>query len=57
MGLAGESHINTENICPYSGIEQIHITKTFTDNIATTLTGGLFSPITYSIWCKPLEEV
>jgi hypothetical protein len=50
-GLVGESHINTQQVCP-NGSSQIQSQVTFVDGLLNVITLGIYSPQSARIWCK-----
>ena len=52
FGLAGESHINIEEICQGKGLEQIQTQFTVIDRLLGIITFSLYVPRTVKIWCN-----
>lgn len=50
-GLVGESHINTQKVCP-NGTSQIQSQLTFVDGLLNVITLGIYSPQSARVWCK-----
>ncbi len=50
-GLAGDKHIDVEEICGKAGAAQLQTQTTFGDGLLRLITLGIYSPRTARVWC------
>lgn len=63
FGLIGESFIDVKSICGDRPVKQMQTQETFVDGLLGSVTLGIYTPRTASVWCGkkpttiPEEEV
>ena len=50
-GLAGEAYIDVSSICGEREVRQMQRQATFTNQLLTLITLGIYSPRTARVWC------
>lgn len=51
-GLAGETRVNTEEVCNGKQPAQMQSQSTFVNGFISNLTLGLYSPHSVKVWCE-----
>ena len=51
FGLIGEAHIDVASICGDRAVKQMQSQETFLNGLLGTITLGIYSPRTASVWC------